>query len=559
VEPPTGTGRGAPWIPDHAAWWQRGVIYQVYPRSFFDASGDGIGDLAGVREKVDYLAWLGSDGVWFSPIYTSPEADLGYDISDYRAVDPRFGTIEDFDALLAVLHERDIRLVLDLVPNHTSDRHPWFVESRSGLQSRKHNWYVWRPSRPDGTPPNNWESYFGGPAWEYADPPGMWYLHSFDRAQPDLNWENPDVRRALQDVMRFWLDRGVDGFRVDVLWLLSKDPEFRDNPPNPDWREGHPPWLRLQRAHSEDGPRAHEFVRLLRSVVDEYSDRVMIGEVVLPPARAVAFHGERLDEAHMPHNFALTELRNWTAEEIRTVVEEYESLLPAGAWPNWLLGDHDFPRIRSRIGEERLRLAHMLLLTLRGTPTWYYGDELGLPNAAFTPARMTLVDPQAATTPERDRLAARTPMQWSTGPHAGFSDADPWLPIASGDPELTVERQREDEGSALTFVRALIGLRRRTPALSIGTYRSIPSPSGVFSFSRWHPDGPVQVHLNFGDAVCEVELPPASRILLSTSGDTGLPDTALVALRPSAGVIVGQAAASHGTDRPGDFPGSRPR
>jgi alpha-glucosidase len=463
-----------PQIPDHPAWWQREVIYEIYPRSFFDASGDGMGDLDGITQKADYLAWLGIGAVWLSPIYPTPDVDLGYDISDYQTVDPRFGTLAAFDAMLGALHERNIKLILDLVPNHTSDQHPWFVESRGGPESPKHDWYVWRESRPDGTPPNNWESYFGGSAWMYADPPGKWYLHSFHRGQPDLNWENPQVRGAIQDVMRFWLDRGVDGFRVDVLWLLGKDPQLRDNPVNPSWRQGDPPWLRLLRRNSEDGPKVHEYVRLLRAVIDEYADRVMIGEVVLPAARAVAFHGRRLDEAHLPHNFSLTELRTWSAVEIRGVVEEYEALLPPGAWPNWLLGDHDFLRIASRVGPERTRLAHMLLLTLRGTPTWYYGDELGLPSATFTAATLTLADPQASTGPERDRLVARTPMQWSPGSHAGFSTVEPWLPLASDDPAFTVERQRADPSSVLTFVRNLIRLRRETPALSIGSYRSLP-------------------------------------------------------------------------------------
>jgi alpha-glucosidase len=539
-------GRPGKWVPEHPAWWQREVIYQIYPRSFLDASGDGFGDIAGIRVKADYLAWLGIGAVWLSPIYPSPDADLGYDISDYLTVDPRYGTLEEFDALLAALHERDIRLILDLVPNHTSDQHPWFIESRSGPESPKHDWYVWRESRPDGSPPNNWESYFGGSAWSYVESPGMWYLHSFDRGQPDLNWENPDVRRALQDVMRFWLDRGVDGFRVDVLWLLSKDPELRDNPVNPDWGEGLSPWLRLLRENSEDGPRAHEYARLLRSVIDEYPDRVMVGEVVLPPPRAVSFHGDRLDEAHLPHNFALTELPAWTADEIRTVVEEYERLLPPGAWPNWLLGDHDYPRIASRVGSERTRLVHMLLLTLRGTPTWFYGDELGLPSAHFRPAALTTIDPQASTAPERDRLIARTPMQWSTEPHAGFSQVEPWLPLASDDPAFTVERQRGEADSALNFVRALILLRRRTPALSIGTYRSLPAPPDVFSFERGHGDGTVHVHLNFGDAEHAIGVPEGSRFLLSTAGTkaTDAPEAPRVLMRPFEGIIVSSSQAA---------------
>jgi alpha-glucosidase len=502
------------WIPENPTWWQSGIIYQIYPRSFYDANGDGVGDLAGIAEKADYLRWLGIDAVWLSPIYPSPDADLGYDISDYIGIHPAFGTLEDFDRLVAALHERDIRLVLDLVPNHTSDRHPWFQESRDP-GSAKHDWYVWREGRPGGSPPNNWISYFGKPAWDYLDPPAKWYLHSFDSGQPDLNWDNADVRAAMHDVMRFWLDRGVDGFRVDVLWLLGKDPELRDNPHDLDWHDALPARLQLQRLHSEDGPGAHERARSLRTVVDEYPNRVMIAEVVLPPERAVAYHGENLDEAHLPHNFALTELAEWSADEVRGVVEAYEALLPRGAWPNWLLGDHDFPRIGTRVGAERVRVVHMLLLTLRGTPTWYYGDELGLPNAVVQFGH-PFADPQAFGAPGLDRLPARSPMQWSPGPNAGFSTAEPWVPIASGDPALTVEGQRTDPGSVLNLFRALVRLRKDVPALAVGAYRSLPAPDDVFSFERTHPDGNVQVHLNLGSAEREIDPPAGARALLST-------------------------------------------
>jgi alpha-glucosidase len=525
-------------VPEDPAWWQAGVIYQIYPRSFFDASGDGVGDLAGIRDKADYLAWLGIDAVWLSPIYPSPDADLGYDISDYRGVHPAFGTLSDLDELVDALHERDIKLVLDLVPNHTSDRHPWFEESRRP-GSPRHDWYVWRDARPDGSPPNNWVSYFGGPAWHYLDPPGQWYLHSFTPEQPDLNWDNPDVREAMREVMRFWLDRGIDGFRVDVLWLLGKDPDLRDNPADPDWHEGLPSRLRFHRAHSEDGPDAHERARSLRAVIDEYPDRVMIAEVVLPPGRAVAYHGEALDEAHLPHNFALTEVKEWSAEAVRAVVEEYEGLLPQGAWPNWLLGDHDFPRIASRVGPERVRLAHMLLLTLRGTPTWYYGDELGMQNAVIPDSREGMKDPQAAQGPGLDRMPVRTPMQWTPGPSAGFSEVEPWLPLASDDPEVTVERQREDPASVLSHFRTLVGLRKELPALAVGAYRSLRAPADVFSFERQHPDGRVQVHLNFGADPRDVELPQLGKVLLSTAGDPKADGTHLT-LRGYEGVIVAE-------------------
>jgi alpha-glucosidase len=525
-----------PWIPANPAWWQRGVIYQIYPRSFYDASGDGVGDLAGIAEKAEYLEWLGIDAVWLSPIYPSPDADLGYDISDYVGIHPAFGTMADLDRLVAALHERDIRLILDLVPNHTSDRHPWFIESRDP-KSPRHDWYVWRDGRPDGSPPNNWVSYFGKPAWDYLDPPGKWYLHSFDPGQPDLNWDNPDVRQAIHDVMRFWLDRGIDGFRVDVLWLLGKDPQLRDNPRDPDWHEALPARLQLRRLYSEDGPDAHERARSLRAVVEEYPDRVMIAEVVLPPERAVAYHGEQLDEAHLPHNFALTELREWTAEEVRGVVYAYEALMPPGAWPNWLLGDHDFPRIATRVGPDKVRVTHMLLLTLRGTPTWYYGDELGLPNAVVPTGRAFVADPQAFGAPALDRMPVRSPMQWSGDRHAGFSTSEPWLPLASEDPGLTVERQRAEPGSVLNLFRSLVRLRREVPALAVGGYRSLTAPADVFSFERIHPDGAVQVHLNFGAAPRELELPASAAVLLSTAGESRVADRVL-SLRAYEGVIV---------------------
>jgi alpha-glucosidase len=379
-----------------------------------------------------------------------------------------------------------------------------------------------------------------------VDPPGKWYLHSFHRGQPDLNWDNPEVRNAIRDVMRFWLDRGVDGFRVDVLWLLGKDPQLRDNSLNPNWHQGSPSWLRLRRDRSEDGPRAHEYVRFLRNVVDEYPDRVMIGEVVLPPERAVAYYGEHLDEAHMPHNFALTEVLDWRADELRAIVEGYENRLPARAWPNWLLGDHDFPRIASRMGRDRVRLVHMLLLTMRGTPTWYYGDELGLPNARVPLWRAGLIDPQAATGPDRDRLAARTPMQWRNDPFGGFSSTEPWLPIASADPDLTVEAQRDDPASVLSLFRSLVGLRKEVPALRVGAYESLPARSNVFSFRRHHPTGSIDVHLNFGEAPREVEIGSQRKVLLSTTTrPTGEVEGTTLTLESHEGVIM------QGTDQRG--------
>ncbi|MGH3148789.1 MAG: alpha-amylase family glycosyl hydrolase, partial [Rubrobacter sp.] len=333
-------------VEEHS-WWQRGVVYQVYPRSFMDGDGDGVGDLRGVTGRLDHLAWLGVDAVWLSPIFPSPMADFGYDIKDYTDVEPLFGTLEDFDRLRDEAHRRGIRIILDYVPNHTSDEHPWFVESRSSRDNPKRDWFIWRDAKPDGSPPNNWVGFFGGDsAWEWDEATGQYYLHLFEPKQPDLNWRNPEVREAMYDALRFWFERGVDGFRIDVLWLLIKDELLRDNPPNPDWKEGGRPSNRQLRVYSGDRPEIHEIVRALRAVADEYpGDRALIGELYLPLERLIAYYGTELDGVHLPFNFGLVTLPEWDPAAVRNLVAEYEAALPEGAWPNWVLGNHDQPRI----------------------------------------------------------------------------------------------------------------------------------------------------------------------------------------------------------------------
>lgn len=487
------------WVPEHPTWWQTGVIYQIYPRSFMDASGDGIGDLRGIRSRVSYLAWLGIDAVWLAPVYPSPMVDFGYDISDYTAVDTVFGDLTDFDALLGELHEAGIRLIMDFVPNHTSSEHTWFKNSRRDRTNPHRDWYVWANAVDDG-PPNNWTSYFGGPAWTWDTHTGQYFLHSFDPAQPDLNWRNADVREAMKHALRFWLHRGVDGFRVDVLWLLGKDERLRDNPINPHWRDVEPSWRRHLRVHSEDTPESHAYARQLRSVVDEFRDRVMVAEVVLPPERAVSYHGRSNDEAHLPHNFLLTEVEQWTALELRSVIARYYGALPPGAWPNWLLGDHDFERIATRAGLHSVRVCMMLLLTLRGTPTSYYGDELGLPNGDIAPE--FAADPQRRGFPGRDREGARTPMQWKAGLGGGFTKGKPWLPLATDDPQYTVEAQSQSPDSTLTLFHDLLRLRAAKRALSVGGFLwadGIVDPTRVLAYHRTHPSGAVLVALNFSD------------------------------------------------------------
>ena len=504
------------------SWWQTGVIYQVYPRSFLDSNRDGIGDLPGIISKLDYLRWLGVDAIWLSPIYPSPMADFGYDISNYTAIHPLFGTLEDLDSLLHQAHQRNLKLILDFVPNHTSDEHPWFQQARESRTNEKRDWYIWRDPAPDGGPPNNWTSRFGGSAWHFDEQSGQYYLHLFDVKQPDLNWRNLEVRQAMYDILRFWLDRGVDGFRIDVLWMLLKDEQFRDNPMNPDWKPGDPPSARQVGLYTGDLPDMHALVREMRAIVDRYGERVLIGELYLPLTSLIQYYGEQLDEAHLPFNFQLVTMPTWQASTIRQVVDAYEAALPRGAWPNWVLGNHDRPRIATRVGREQARTAQMLLLTLRGTPTCYYGDELGMQNVAIPPALMH--DPPGKQDPQHSRDPQRTPMQWDTSPNAGFCppEVQPWLPVASDYHTYNVAVEQQETHSFLTLVRALLTLRRSSPALSVGSQRSLDQPNpACFVYLRQHGRQRYVVALNFSAHEQVVSLPEQGqgRLLLSTHLD----------------------------------------
>jgi len=523
-------------------WWQTGVIYQVYPRSFMDSNGDGVGDLAGITDKLDYLSWLGVDALWLSPIYPSPMADFGYDVSDYTGVDPLFGTLADVDRLLAEAHGRGLKLILDFVPNHTSDEHPWFVESRGSRDNPKRDWYIWRDPAPDGGPPNNWLGMFGGNAWVYDEPTGQYYLHLFDRKQPDLNWRNPEVRAAMYDALRFWLDRGVDGFRVDVIWLLIKDALFRDNPDNPDWRPGDPPGDRQVKLYVEDRPEVHEIVREMRGVLDGYGERVLIGEIYLPLPRLVTYYGAdgRLDECDLPFNFSLV-LASWNAQAIRRTIDDYEAALPAGAWPNWVLGNHDQSRIASRVGPAQARVAQMLLLTLRGTPTAYYGDELGMPDV-LVPHELAH-DPQELLSPGHGRDPERTPMQWDGGPNAGFSTGTPWLPVAEDYRTVNVAVEWDEPRSMLALVRRLLELRRAIPALTVGTVRTLDAGhDDALAYLREHDGQRVLVALNLGAAPHTLDLghiAASGTALIATGLDReGSVDLARLELRANAGMVV---------------------
>jgi len=538
-------------------WWQTATIYQVYPRSFQDSDGDGVGDLRGLAARLPYLAELGIDAIWLSPIFRSPMKDFGYDISSYVDIDPVFGTMADFDALLAAAHERGLKLLLDFVPNHTSDQHPWFVESRSSRRNARRDWYLWRDPEPDGGPPNNWLSEFGGSAWRFDAVTGQYYYHAFLAEQPDLNWRNPAVVAAMHDVMRFWLRKGVDGFRVDVIWHLIKDAQFRDNPVNPHFVAGKPPNQRLVPLYTTDLPEVHDVIRGLRKVVDEFPERLLIGEIYLPLDRLVTYYGGDLEEAHLPFNFALLDAR-WHARDIAKLIDSYEAALPQGGWPNWVLGNHDRPRVATRLGCAQARIAAMLLLTLRGTPTIYYGDEIGLPQVPIPPDRVR--DPFEKNVPGLGvgRDGARTPMQWNTGAHAGFSHSEPWLPLSSDWPLRNVDVLRQDRNSIYALYRRLIATRRQSQALRRGTYHPIAANGDLLLYVREFRSERILTVLNLGTTPASVAF-PANRcqgsVLVSTSGarEGDLVDTAL-RLDANEGLVIAvapDAALPSVADEPG--------
>jgi alpha-glucosidase len=453
-------------------WWRGGVLYQVYPRSFADSTGDGIGDLVGLRGRLDYLEWLGVDGIWLNPTFPSPNRDWGYDVSDYCGVHPDLGTLADLDALVTEARERGIGVLLDLVPAHTSDQHEWFVESRSSRDARRRDWYIWRDAADDQ------ESVFGGGAWTNDAPTGQYYHHRFLSQQPDLNWLNPGVRDAFDGILRFWFDRGIAGFRIDVVHELVKDPPDRPN-----------------------DPETHHVLRRWRALADAYDPpRVLVGETwVFDLARFATFYGTGTDELHLAFNFPFV-FAGLEGDALAQVVAETERALPAAAWPVWTLSNHDVVRFPTRIcaGDERkIRTALLILVGLRGTPVLYYGDELGMPQTEIPPDRVLDV---------RDRDGARTPMPWG--------DVDwhkPWLPL--GDGVRSVAEQRQDPGSVLTFCRELIALRRARPELAAGGYEPVETRQGAWV---WRRGDSIAVAVNLSPDPVEVDV--GGRVLLSTSG-----------------------------------------
>lgn len=464
-------------------WWQKGIVYEVYVRSFMDSNGDGIGDLPGILSKLDYLQWLGVDALWLTPIYPSPLKDFGYDVADYKGIHPQYGTMQDFDKLLKEVHNRGMKLIMDLVPNHTSDEHPWFLESRSSKNNPKRDWYIWQDAKKDGSPPNNWIGVFGGSAWEWDEHTQQYYLHSFLKAQPDLNFRNKEVQEAIFSVMRFWLDKGIDGFRVDSIAHLIKDEWLRDNPYNPDYTPSMPLTQQLMQIFSTNQPQVHEVIHAMRDVLDEYENKVMIGEMYLSVSGIVSYYGRENKGVQLPANFQLI-TEEWLPKELAVTIAKSEALVPQFAWPHWAIGNHDQVRVISRVGRSFARVAALLLLTLRGTPTMYYGDELGMHNVSIPSTKMK--DPQGIMEPEKkfSRDPARTPMQWSSEENGGFTTATPWLPVSSNYQTVNVVSEQQEEASLLTFYKRLIQLRQQELSLSTGQYFPVFADDELLAYIR---------------------------------------------------------------------------
>ncbi|MGC2251716.1 MAG: alpha-amylase family glycosyl hydrolase [Acidobacteriaceae bacterium] len=509
-------------------WWKRAVIYEVYPRSFQDSNGDGIGDLRGIIDRLDYLVDLGVDALWIAPIYPSPMADFGYDIADYCGIDPIFGDMSDFNHLLQEVHRRGLRLVLDFVPDHTSEQHPWFLESRSSRNNPKRDWYIWRDQ------PNNWTSNFGGSAWEFDQLTGQYYYHSFLKQQPDLNWRNPAVKAAVFDVLRFWLQKGVDGFRVDVMWMIIKDDHFRDNPPNPGYHAGLSSNHQFLPVYNSNRPEVHAIVAEMRSVIDQFSDRVLIGEVYLPVAQLMTYYGQHLEGANLPFNFHLLQCA-WSADAIAQVIRDYDRALPPGAWPNWVLGNHDQPRIASRVGQQQARVAAILLFTLPGTLTMYYGDEIGMTNVPI--AAEQVQDPAEKNEPGigQGRDPERTPMRWDQSQHSGFTTGVPWLPLGEDLRTVNVAVEQTDSSSILTLYRELITLRKNHPTLVSGKLSELHVENNILRFRRSGPEE-IEVILNLSREETSVHT-PSGRLLLGTRVDREAKTGGSSALHPGEGVV----------------------
>src|SRR3989338_1033371 len=522
-------------------WFQKSVVYEIYPRSFKDTNHDGVGDLRGVIQKLDYFKELGIGALWLAPVYTSPMADFGYDVADYCGVDPIFGTIRELDDLINKAHEKEIKVIMDFVPNHTSDKHPWFEASRSSEDDPKRSRYIWKKGKKDGSP-NNWLSTFGGSGWEYDDKTQSYYYHSFLKEQPDLNWRNPEVKEAMKNVLRFWLDRGVDGFRVDVVYYIFKDAEFKDNPLNPQFVPGTDnPYMEQIHVYDKGLPETLGIVKEFCHVLEEYKDKCLISEIYAPFEKLKPYYAACDTKIHFPFNMNLIGL-NWSAEDYRSLVEEVESNLREDDMPNYILGNHDKSRVVSRVGKPRARLLAMLQMTLRSTPFIYYGEELGMENGDIHEDEIRDNFEKHVPGMGLGRDPMRTPMQWTAEQYSGFSEARPWLPVASGYAECNVVSERGDPASFLNLYKKLIHTRNTSDALLKGKYETVDVDNEeVYAYSRAYEKEKFIVLLNFSDQEQKILLRGRYVLVCSSFMDKakeGNVDSRRVTLRPNEGQLL---------------------
>jgi alpha-glucosidase len=487
-------------------WWQHAVFYELYPRSFADSNNDGLGDLNGITSKLDYLKQLGVDAIWITPCFPSPQVDFGYDISDYENIDPQYGTLQDFDRLAAEAKKRDIRIIMDFVINHSSDKHPWFVDSKSSRTSRHRDWYIWRDGKGNSQPPNNWISNFGHSAWKFDPTTGQYYYHYFYAEQPDLNWRNPAVKDAMFDVTRWWYRRGVSGFRLDAVDTLFEDPQLRDNPVLPGRNVYGDPVT--EHKYNTKLPELHGTLRDLRKVADEHG-AVLIGETYTKDINELKqYYGTKHDELQLPMDFLFCRVNRLSAPEFRKQIAWVES---SGGWPTYVISNHDMTRSYVRYGDGKnndaiAKLMAGLYLTLRGTPIMYYGEELGMSNNNPT-RRENVRDPigKIGWPKEKGRDGERTPMQWNTSANAGFSQAKPWLPVPASYKTHNVETELKDPDSILSFYKKLLELRHTHRALLDGSYIPLNEEDpNVISYLRQYKDQTVLVAINMSAAQHQV-------------------------------------------------------
>lgn len=506
-------------------WYHQAVMYQIYPRSYKDTNDDGIGDLQGIIEKLDYIKDLGVSGLWLSPIYPSPMYDNGYDIADYCNIDSQFGTLEQFDELIQKAHQRNLRVMLDFVPNHTSFQHPWFLESKSSKDNPKRDWYIWKDPKSDGSPPNNWITVFNnkeGSAWEWDETTRQYYLHSFFPEQPDLNWRNPEVVQAMHDVLRFWLKRGVDGFRVDVLYYLLKDERFLDEPVNPDYRPGidHPN-EKLKHIYSKDQPETLQLMSEFNAVLDEFQNKFMVSETYVSIPETIKIYTTSARKSHAPFNFHLI-FQPFEAKAYKAIIDEFQTGLQEQDLPVYVLGNHDQSRVATRLGgQQQARLAAMLKLTLPGVPFIYYGDEIGMEDYKEIPP-----EKRKDSFAELNRDPERTPMQWNNLSYAGFSSVEPWLPVNPNYKKINVNNQEKNKHSTLFLYKSLLRLRRSLSSLLDGRYIPVATDRDeVLGYIRAFGNEEVLILLNFSNDEKTFQLPYETSVILTTYLDEKNPYT----------------------------------